>query len=441
MATLPDPSRHALHILQALSQRWATWPASQQALAQREWQTLQRIEKKLTQRTLTVAVFGMVNRGKSALLNGLLEKPLLAIGPLNGVTHIPRMVKWDPGLEGQRPMRVRLVDTPGLNEVNGGARAQLAWHVAQKADLILFVIAGDIAQLEYQALLELRTLQKPILLVFNKIDLYPDQDRQAIYAQITSPRLRQLVSPTEIVLVAASPKPVKVRVHWPDQRVTIEWERPQPILDPLRQRLREIVQKEGEALLALNALVQLDRLNEQMLRKQLALQSDPAFCYPLSVAKSLLIALTPALAFDLLWGLLADLGMIIGMARFYHLPLTRHGLHPLGKKLAWSLGLLLLADLGSLMGWGGWETGGLGMGAALLGSYWLRNAAQTYLWQGSRWGKDSPKAALNHLLSRLESPSILSRLRQEVRSTLGLGQPATNDLAPPSLRWLGKGSR
>ena len=85
------------------------------------------------------------------------------------------------------------------------------------------MVAGDITQTEYEALCALRSTQKPLILVFNKVDLYPDQDRQEIYQQLQQLNaahsmggLDEIISPHEIVMVAAKPQPIKVRVESAD---------------------------------------------------------------------------------------------------------------------------------------------------------------------------------------------------------------------------------
>ena len=125
---------------------------------------------KLDANVIRIAVFGLVSRGKSAVLNALQGQKILQTGPLNGVTQWPRSIRWTPSASGK--VQVELIDTPGLDEIEGEARAQMAKDVARQADLILFVVAGDITRTEYQALCELRQAQKPLILVFNKIDLY-----------------------------------------------------------------------------------------------------------------------------------------------------------------------------------------------------------------------------------------------------------------------------
>ena len=88
-----------------------------------------------------------------------------------------------------------LLDTPGIDEVNGEAREALACNLAQRVDLILFIVSGDVTQVEYRALSKLREAGKPMLLVFNKIDQYPEADRLAIYQKIKEERVRALISP------------------------------------------------------------------------------------------------------------------------------------------------------------------------------------------------------------------------------------------------------
>jgi len=68
----------------------------------------------------------------------------------------------EPGLErgricvpGLANSEVVLVDTPGLNEVDGAQRAVMAHEAAARADLVLFVIDSDMNEVEYSALVEL----------------------------------------------------------------------------------------------------------------------------------------------------------------------------------------------------------------------------------------------------------------------------------------------
>jgi small GTP-binding protein len=208
--------------------------------AQADIALLNETLSKLDRGLYCIAVFGLVSRGKSAVLNALIGEQVLDVGPLNGVTKFPRSVRWQPNPQTQ----IDLIDTPGLDEINGEIRGQMAQEIASKADLILFIIAGDITKLEYQALCELRTAQKPLLLVFNKSDLYPEQERQTIYTELqslgneptepeeskaataTSEMLHRLLSADEVVMVAADPAAMQVRTEYPDGTSKSTWEKP-----------------------------------------------------------------------------------------------------------------------------------------------------------------------------------------------------------------------
>src|SRR5262249_57120935 len=100
----------------------------------------------------------------------------------------------------------------------------LARAVARHADLILFVVSGDMQRVEIEALAALREAQKPIILVFNQIDRYPELDRDQIYAKIKDERVRHLVRPEDVVMTAARPDPFRVKVQLPDGKPDIHSE-------------------------------------------------------------------------------------------------------------------------------------------------------------------------------------------------------------------------
>ncbi|NJN31087.1 MAG: hypothetical protein HC824_12150 [Synechococcales cyanobacterium RM1_1_8] len=159
-------------------------PALQGAIAA-EIDLLNRQRAALDQGLLRAAVFGLVSRGKSALINALTDSQQLATGPINGVTRSPQAVRWRPEeLRSEGGLGWELIDTPGLDEVAGETRAAMAQTVARQADLILFVVTGDVTRKEYQAIRDLWQFQKPLLLVFNKIDLYPPPSRAQIVSQL-----------------------------------------------------------------------------------------------------------------------------------------------------------------------------------------------------------------------------------------------------------------
>lgn len=404
-------------------------------LVKPELETLNATLNKLDSNVIVIAAFGLVSRGKSAVLNALLGQKVLQTGPLNGVTQYPRSIRWTPSDK----VQIELIDTPGLDEIDGEIRAQMARDIAQQADLILFVVSGDITRTEYQGLLELRKAQKPLILVFNKIDLYPDTDRNQVYRNLqqlgAGNPLTQPLQPDEIVMVAAEPAPVEVRVEFPDGKVSNEWETPPPQIDELRQIILNILNREGRSLLALNALIQARNAEEAIAQKTIELRSKQAedLIWQYTKYKALAVGLNPIAFLDILGGTVADLALIRSLAKLYNLPMTGYEASKILKTILLSCGGLLLGELGSslLLGIGKSATAissgenptnitafaGVAIaqaGVAGYGAYIVGKAAQIYLEKGSTWGQLGASTVIEEILSQVDQNTILYRLRQEL---------------------------
>ncbi|MFM6756348.1 MAG: GTPase, partial [Dolichospermum sp.] len=277
-----------------------------------EIEALNNTLSKLDANVIRIAAFGLVSRGKSAVLNSLIGEKILQTGPLNGVTQWPRSVRWKPGDK----VLVELIDTPGLDEIAGELRAEMARNVARQADLILFVVSGDITKTEYQGLLELRQAQKPLILVFNKIDLYPEIDRNAIYKNLQQLGAGNLQNnpllPDEIVMVAAEPAPMEVRVEYPNGTINYEWETPPPQVEELKQTILNILNREGRSLLALNALIQARESEENIAQKTIDMREKEAedIIWRFTQYKALVIGLNPIAFLDIIGGFITDLALI-----------------------------------------------------------------------------------------------------------------------------------
>ncbi len=396
---------------------------------------------KLESNVIRIAVFGLVSRGKSAVLNALLGQKVLQTGPLNGVTQYPRSVRWTPSTSGK--VQVELIDTPGLDEIEGQARAQMALDVARSSDLILFVVAGDITRTEYDALCELRKSQKPLILVFNKIDLYPDTDRESIYQNLqqlgsgnaAGRKLQMLLSCDEIVMVAAEPAPMEIRVEYPNGDVAYEWETPPPQVDELKQKILQILNREGRSLLALNALLQVQQAEAAIAQKTIDQRSLAAedLIWQYAKYKAIVVGLNPIAFLDLLGGFVADLALIRSLARLYNLPMTGFEAAKLLRTIILSSGGLLLSELGSglMLGLGKSATAlasgenptnitayaGAAItqaGIAGYGSYAIGQAAKVYLERGCSWGQFGASTVIQEILSQVEPNTILYRLRLEL---------------------------
>jgi uncharacterized protein len=409
-----------------------------QAAVKNDLQNLKAALEKLDQKVIKIATFGLVSRGKSAVVNALLGQKILTTGPLHGVTQWPKSVRWTPP---SGKVQVELIDTPGLDEIDGETRAKMATEVAYQSDLILFVVSGDITRTEYRALCELRQTQKPLILVFNKIDLYPDRDRQKIYKQLQqlasgSNDPEQILSTNEIVMVAAEPQPISVRVEWQDGTTTEEWETPPPQIDELRQKILEILNREGRSLLAINALVQARDAQRNIARKTLEIRRSEAtdLIWKYAKYKAIVVGINPIALLDLCGGVVADLALIRSLAKLYGLPITSYEASKLWRKILASSGGLLLSEVGSsmILGFGkttaavanGLENpaflttyataAGLQGAIAGYGAYAVGRVAQEYLENGCSWGNLGASTVIKEILSEIEPNTIIYRLLQEL---------------------------
>lgn len=434
---------------------------------------LEALRARLDSHTLKVAVFGLVSRGKSAVINAVVGKPVLETGPLHGVTRWPRSVYWQPdfgSLKGLKPdnsqaaetaqeqvqeqaqeqaevvWQVEFIDTPGLDEIEGATRAEMAQTVAHQADLILFVVAGDITPVEYEALQTLQAAQKPLLLVFNKVDLYPDVDREAIYAALnvlwqetkaTPPKSPLAVE--DVLRVAADPAPLQVRVEWPDGRITYEWEKPPAQIEPLQTALQTLLHQDGLTLIALNTLRQARDLEIEVVSQVSDLHQDDAdeLIWRFARYKALAVALNPVAVLDLLGGAATDLVMIRSLAKLYGFPITNYRASQLWGAILRSSGGLLLGELvGVVLGVGKTTAalfslsgspaslttlGGAVVaqaGAAGYGTYVVGQATKHYLEQGCTWGPEGMSRVMQTVLAEANTSTTLARLRQTLQARL-----------------------
>lgn len=414
---------------------------------------LESMLEKLEKASINIAVFGMVGRGKSSVLNALLGEKVFETGPIHGVTRTTQIRQWELGRENleetksasdttlisYRISQVELIDTPGIDEVDGETRELMARQVAKQTDLLLFVVAGDITQVEYEALSQLRDAGKPILLVFNKIDQYPEADRLAIYNKIRDERVRELLSPNEIVMAAAHPLVAQaLRRH--DGTVGIEMGRGEPLVHDLKLKILEILDKEGKSLVALNSMLYADDVNEQLVRRKMEIRAQSAerVIWRAVMTKAMAIALNPVTVVDILSGAAVDVVMILTLSKLYGIPMSQAGAVDLLQKIAISMGGItaseLVANLGlssvkGLLGLAAPATGGLSLLPYLsvavtqaavggLSSYGIGQVTKTYLANGASWGEDGPKAVVTHILASLDETSIMGRIKEELLAKL-----------------------
>ncbi|MGB1109293.1 MAG: DUF697 domain-containing protein [Gammaproteobacteria bacterium] len=385
--------------------------------------------EKLEHGHLHIAVFGRVSVGKSALLNALLGQPYFSTSPLHGETRTSAMAHWAERGQVYDSGGLYLVDTPGINEIQGEDRERLAHEVAGRADLVLFVCDGDLTQTELDALRLLRDQHRPMLLVLNKADRYT-RDELSLLEETLAERVVGLLPPSHIVTAAADPAE-RVYLQVDEQGNEREISRRPPVdIGLLRERLWSVVEAEGQTLAALNAGLVAGELADQVgarmvaARKGVADKTVRAYC----VSKGLLVAVNPVPVTDLFAAIAVDMAMITHLARLYEQPFTRAEAGSLVRVIATQMALLMgtvwgVHLLSSLL-----KTGSAGLSTlitasaqgavAYYSSYVIGRAADEYFAAGRSWGPGGPKALVRDILDSVDRDSILAEAREEIAARL-----------------------
>jgi hypothetical protein len=139
-----------------------------------------------------------------------------------------------------------------------------------------------------------------------------------------------------------------------------------------------------------------------------------------------------------LTGAVVDVAMIISLSHIYGIPMTQTGAISLLKTIGLSMGGITASDfvasigLGSLKGILGISTpltGGASLvpylgvaltqaGVAGYSCYAIGQITKTYLANGASWGPTGPKAIAENILNSLDETSIMSRIRDELKTKI-----------------------
>ncbi len=409
---------------------------------------LGRMAEKLALGRVDIAVFGEISTGKSALINALVGDQRASVDVRGGWTKDVWHVPWESAgycVPGLADSQVVLVDTPGLNEVDGAERGEMATQAAGRADMVLFVVDSDINDTEYRALVELAASHKPLLLVLNKSDLYRPDQLAALLGVFRGPRLVGIVDPQNIVTAQADPREIEYVLQSPDGRQRSEWRKPQPQVDELRARIVELLAADGKALVALNAAIFAADKSDRMaaLRVRFREEQAAATVWTFAATKALAVAANPIAVADVLGGIAVDATMVVTLGRIYGISMSLNNARQLASSIAKSAGLVTVFE--ALVSWisSGFKavTGGLGTvvthvpqgAAAGFGSYIVGQAARYYFQHGASWGDQSPKHVVSQILANTDKQSVLNRLKSEILKKLAVNRHAGE--TPPKRGW------
>lgn len=290
-----------------------------------------QIEADLQRGEVKVVIFGTGSAGKTSLVNALVGEIVGETNPIMGTTTQGQTYSLKLRGVGRE---ILIIDTPGILEagIAGTEREKVAKQLATEADLLVFTVDNDLRQSEYEPLKTLAEIGKRSLLVFNKTDLYTDEDREMILGRLKE-RVKSFIAPGDVTAICANPQPV--------QLATGEIIDPPVEILPLIKRLVAVLRAEGEDLIADNILLQSHRLGEEarnIIENQRRRESDKIIDRYQWISAGV-IAVTPVPVVDMLATAAVNAQMVIEIGRIYNIELDFEQ----GKELALSLGKTLVS--------------------------------------------------------------------------------------------------
>lgn len=416
--TVANPERQAADSLRKLLNDSRIPPAVRNQLSG-EYQQLERLIEKLDKSAVHIVAFGRVSTGKSSLLNALSGTDYFSVSPLHGETKHSRPMDWPT----HREQSMVLVDTPGTDELGGEEREQMARDAARMADVMLFVVDGDVSASELQQLQAISNPHRLVIVVINKADLYPEDELTQLKASVEQ-KLAGLCH--AVVTASADPRPIKVlSTDESGQEQVCKRERT-PDIDALKQALWQLLDQEGKALTAINAGIFAGQISDQIADKMVAARRQAAdkIIRTYSLAKGVGVAFNPIPVADLLVAAGVDVAMVRQLSKLYGLPM--------GRAEATRLAMTIMAQLALLMGavWGvnllssALKTVSVGLSTsvtavaqgslAYYATYLVGQIATHYFKSGYSWGEAGPKKVAMKILKELDRDSILLEARSQI---------------------------
>jgi GTPase len=436
LKTASPPDDHYQQALAAVEQtldKYRRCTDSEKEKLRSELAGLRDMHDKLQSGRVEIVVFGEISTGKSALINALVGEAVAAVDVQGGWTKEVWHVNWQGTgyrLPGLGESQVVLVDTPGINEVGGAARGQMAREAAQRSDLILFCTDSDLNDTEHANLVELAAFHKPIIVVLNKIDLYSREQRARLLEVLCKERLRDLVPKEQVVTSAADPREREYVIQAADGKERSEWKKPPPDVSELKAAILEMLDKEGLALIALNAALYAADKSDRIasLRIQLRERRAVQVVWGYASTKAVAVGLNPFAFADIFGGIAIDAAMILTLAAVYGLEMKWAQARKLAVSIATAAGWMTVGVVVGTVAVSALKAFTIGKStlvtalpqgaAAGYGSYIVGEAARYYFEHGASWGTESPKAVVQRILSQTDKKSVIDRLRGELLKKL-----------------------
>ncbi|HEX3913038.1 MAG TPA: YcjF family protein, partial [Steroidobacteraceae bacterium] len=236
----------------------------------------------------------------------------------------------------------------------------------------------------------------------------------------------------DIVFAAASPREIEREIHKADGTIAVVRVQPQPRIEALETRMLEVLDREGKAIIALNASLFAADVGDRLktLKQQVRGKEVMRLINYFMLGKALVVGANPLPVFDVLGGMATDTVLVQRIGAIYGTDFSIKNaqvmvlevLRAWGVMAAAEYGLHLAADLLRTVTF---ATSAVitavpqGLAAAW-STYVVGNAANIYF-RDSGWSGRSPKDIVQDILSGAEKQktSILGPIRDQLTAKFG----------------------
>ncbi len=142
---------------------------------------LEKLRARRDSGQIHIAFFGDVSTGKSSIIKALLPDANVEVNLRGGSTREIKEYVWYTPVGDQ----LLLVDLPGRNEAEG-TLDEMARDEAIRAQIVVYVVDSDINRTQMQDIWELYSFGKPMIIAFNKSDLYSPAEKKQLTERIQS---------------------------------------------------------------------------------------------------------------------------------------------------------------------------------------------------------------------------------------------------------------
>jgi len=246
---------------------------------------------RLKEKKIRIGAYGKSGVGKSSVLNSLLKKDIFKTDIINGTTR--EIQAQELNLKDQTLNSLELLDSPGFDFCDIKLPDKV-YSCINHAELILFIISGDLNRNELSEINSFIKDGKKIIIIFNKIDLFNKIELKEIIENIKFKLPQDLNIP--------------IIIHYENN---------------LRDYITKIINQHGEIFLTLNSLQSADKLfmqiKEQRLKRRQKLAQSTIGKF--STIKASTVALNPFILLDVAGSFALDTALIGELSKIYGLNL------------------------------------------------------------------------------------------------------------------------